>query len=159
MNLIDLFQSFRNSRLSYCVLSGWKQLPHAFQQEIFILTPSKKQLLSAGNFVHTDGPHYDFPLRESGPDVVAKFFIGEKSHGLFPDRFETELLTHCTDYAETIRVPESHYLGLAHLYWHIFHANGFADQPERRQCLIDFVQDKVGPCVPCAIEGVATHRV
>ena len=148
----EFFESLQDAKVPYVVLSGYTELPFAVRNKAVVLTSNLKQFVKMGGLQLVRGQEYQFPLPTDGES--AEFYVVPKSMGFYPDRFETELLTNIEHHNEVVRIPETSIRAYAHLYSALFRDNAWSDNPERRNSIKQMVMDRVGPAMPCRLDGI-----
>jgi hypothetical protein len=154
--LSSFFQSLKETKTQYVVLSGFAALPSHSNDKIVVLVERLSRFLELEPKIRKiEGQRYAFPLNDEAdnPQEIEMYII-PKGMGFYPDRFETELLSRVEWHNDIIRIPENTVLSAAILYWLLFRDSWLAKEPERRKVLRQFVEDRVGPAMPCRLAAV-----
>lgn len=146
LSLRKRFAALREGNICYVVLAGFSSLPTSVKEDVVILTNNLSGLM-----LHLQAKptrvvgRYSLPI--SGHTKV-DIGVVEKGKGLFPEQYETRLLTSSCHFREdVVRMPEPIGHAYATLYHQLFRCNLLGENLEQRTILKDLVRQRVGDFV------------
>ena len=148
-SLGELFDRIRE--VKYVTLGDWQKLPVDFpkpNQPIIILTSNFSTIESLWQLLKGNGQSLWNAQLSTGKSVPVR--ILEKGKAVFPEQFESQLLSRAVFHQNCIKVPGDMELPFVRLYWRLFYENLFggpdASQQDKhdRRILMEMVTNQTG---------------
>lgn len=138
--LRELFD--RITHVRYAVVSNdYLSLPIEIKGRLILLTDNLQAIINIWNLTRHSPEDYSAVLADGSKIVVV---VLEKGKNVFPETFETQILNRAIIHENSVKIPDSETLPLMQLFWKLMYEKLFAEKPDDRKIMLEWVFRKTG---------------